>query len=165
MSTERSHSDWWTPRDLVRVLDSEFHFDLDAAASAENRICERFISQEQDALVTPWDGRTVWCNPPYGQGYHNTIAPFVYRAFEQCEEWQNTVVLLLPAYTDPRYFRDYCTQAHEIRFLTGRLAFLDGGEVRMSARFPSMLVIFKWFPGRCYKAPNMWTWDWRHQTE
>ena len=163
MSTVNSHSDWWTPKDLVRVLMDEFHFDLDAAASEQNTICPNYISEEQDALVTRWAGRNVYCNPPYGQGYHNTIAPFVQRAYEQSVELQNTVVILLPAYTDPRYWRDYCTKAHEIRFLTGRLAFLDSGKSKMSARFPSALVIFKWFPGNCYKGAHQWLWDWKAQ--
>ena len=161
MSTEASHSDWWTPRGLVSILNSEFHFDLDAAASAENTICPQFISEQQDALIASWKGKTIWCNPPYGQGYHNTIAPFVARGYEQHVEQQNTVVMLLPAYTDPKYWRDYCTKAHEIRFLTGRLAFLDGGKKKMSARFPSVLVIFKWFPGNCYKGTHTWLWDWK----
>lgn len=162
MSTENSHSDWWTPRDLIEVLAEEFHFDLDAAASAENAICPHFITEEMDALVTPWIGQNVWCNPPYGKGYVSTIPAFTQRAYEQSVEQRNTVVVLLPAYTDPRYFRDFCTKAHEIRMLTGRLAFMENGKERMSARFPSMLAIFKHFAGTCYKSPHIWTWDWRN---
>lgn len=162
MSTENSHSDWWTPRELIKVLSNEFHFDLDAAASAENAICPNYITEEMDALRTPWIGKSVWCNPPYGRGYVSTIPAFTQRAFEQSVEQRNTVVLLLPAYTDPRYWRDYCTKSHEIRFLTGRLAFMEGGVSRMSARFPSALVIFKHIAGTHYgKGPNQWLWDWR----
>lgn len=161
MATGNSHSCWWTPRSLVEVILGEFPIDLDAAADAENAICPRFITKEMDALTAPWDGRYVWCNPPYGEGNSRTIAEFVKRGYEQSVEQHNTVVMLLPAYTDPKYWRDYCSKAHEIRLLTGRLAFLDHGVSRMSARFPSALVIWKWFPGVCYKAPHIWTWDWR----
>jgi phage N-6-adenine-methyltransferase len=161
MATENSHSDWWTPRDLVSALFQEFPFDLDAAASQENAICDPFISAEKDALKTPWDGRVVWCNPPYGKGNSASIKEFVQRGYEQHLVQKNTVVMLLPAYTDPKYWRDYCTQAHEIRFLTGRLAFLEAGQKKMSARFPSAIVIWKWIPGICYKSPNTWVWDWR----
>ena len=162
MATAISHSDWWTPPELIAVLKEEFPFDLDAAASAENRICETFIGAEQDALVTPWYSKTVWCNPPYGQGYHNTIAAFVQRGYEQHLEQKNTIVMLLPAYVDPKYWRTYCMQAHEIRFLAGRLAFLDGGAKKMSARFPSALVIWKWISGAHYgKGPNQWVWNWK----
>lgn len=164
MATEQSHSEWWTPRDLIAVLDREFQFDLDAAATVENTICERFISPEQDALVTPWMGRNIWVNPPYGKGYDaSLLKAFIKRGYEQHLEQKNTVVMLLPAYTDPRYWRDYCMRAHEIRFLTGRLAFLDHGVSKMSARFPSALVIFKWFSGVCYKGTHIWQWDWRNE--
>ena len=127
MATDNSHNDWWTPLDFKQVMMDEFNFDLDAAASAENTICPRFISEEQDALVTPWVGERVWCNPPYGKGYDKMLPRFVQRGYEQHLEQQNTVVMLIPAYTDPRYWRDYCMRAHEIRFLTGRLSFLDHG--------------------------------------
>lgn len=161
MSTVNSHSDWWTPKALVQTLDEEFRFDLDAAASEENKVCERFISAEQDALVTPWEGENVWCNPPYGKGNSATIKQFVQRGYEQHVQQKNTVIMLLPAYTDPKYWSNFCTRAHEIRFLTGRLSFLDHGTSKMNARFPSAIVIFKWFPGVCHKSAHQWTWDWR----
>ena len=160
MATNQSHSIWWTPPDLIRVLKEEFPFDLDAAASPDNAIVERYITAEMDALVTPWDGRCVWVNPPYGSGNSASIKEFVQRGYEQCMEQRNTVVMLLPTYSDPKYWRDYVMKAHEIRFLTGRLKFLDHGITKMSARFPSCLVIWKWFPGTTYKAPHIWTWDW-----
>ena len=161
MATENSHSDWWTPEALALVVKDEFNFDLDAAAEAENTLAPRFITREQDALRTPWDGERVWCNPPYGEGHSHSIRDFVERAYTQHLEQQNTIVMLLPAYTDPRYWRDFVMKAHEIRFLTGRLAFLEAGQKKMSARFPSALVIWKWFPGHCYKGPHTWLWDWR----
>lgn len=161
MATVNSHSDWWTPPDFAHVVGAEFNFDLDAAASINNRICDNFIDEAQDALKTPWFGDNIWCNPPYGKGYDSTIAQFVQRGYEQHIDQQSTVVMLLPAYTDPKYWRDYCTKAHEIRFLTGRLSFLDHGVSKTSARFPSALVIFKWFPGVCYKQAHTWLWDWR----
>lgn len=164
MATPNSHNNWGTPPELFEVLNREFLFDLDAAASVENALVPNFISQEQDALVTPWVGRAVFCNPPYSRGNEGSaslLTSFIRRGYEQSVEQCNTVVMLIPAYTDPKYWRDYCTKAHEIRFLTGRLKFLENGHIRTSARFPSVLVIFKWLPGTCYKAPNTWLWDWR----
>lgn len=59
------------------------------------------------------------------------------------EEAQNgsTVVMLLHARTDTRWFHDYIYQKPnvEIRFVRGRLKF--GGN-RNNAPFPSMVVIF-----------------------
>lgn len=162
MATENSHSEWWTPLELIKVLRQEFPFDLDAAANAENAICEKFISAEQDALKTPWEGRVVWCNPPYGNGNSATIKDFVARGYEQQLVQKNTVVMLLPTYCDPKYWSEYVCEAYEIRDLVGRLSFLDSGQKKTSARFPSSIVIWKYIPGIHYgKSPNRWSWDWR----
>lgn len=162
MATEKSHSCWHTPPELIKVLKQEFNFDLDAAASADNAICERFITEEMDALKTPWDGRCVWINPPYGEGHSKSISEFVQRAYEQHLEQRNTVVMLIPSYLDPKYWRDYVCKSHEVRDLVGRLQFLDHGVKKMSARFSSSIVIFKHIPGACYgKSPNRFSWDWR----
>jgi hypothetical protein len=48
----------------------------------------------------------------------------------------NTVILLLPARTDTKWFHNYCIE-HEIEFLKGRLKF---GNAINSAPFPSMIV-------------------------
>ena len=51
-----------------------------------------------------------------------------------------TVVLLIPARTDTKYFHEYIyNKVKEIRFIKGRLKF---GNQSNSAPFPSMLVIF-----------------------
>ena len=153
-----SHDLWGTPLDLFMVLDREFNFDLDAAATHQDTLVPRFISPENDALKTPWTGNAVWCNPPYTQ-----LPAFIKRGYEQGIEQQNTVVMLIPAYTDPRYWSEYVMRAHEVRFLKGRLKFRDGmGTATMSARFPSVVVVYKHLVGATHgKAPNQFVWDWR----
>jgi phage N-6-adenine-methyltransferase len=159
-----SHDNWRTPKELFNVLDAEFKFNIDAAASAENALVGCYITAEEDALKTEWQHKgselihTAWCNPPY-----TLIGPFVQRAYEQSQKHHMTTVILIPAYTDPKYWSDYVMKAHEIRFLKGRLAFLDeDGMKKTSARFPSVVVVNKWIKGQFYgKAPNQFTWDWR----
>ena len=155
-----SHDLWLTPPELFNTLNEEFQFDLDAAASSENTFCENFISEAQNALTTPWEGRTVWCNPPY-----TLIGPFVKRAYEEHLTQQNTIVLLIPTYVDPKYWKDFVMGAHEVRDLVGRIQFIDGNNPtgkKQSARFPSSLVIFKHIKGLHFgKSPNRWSWDWR----
>lgn len=159
-----SHDNWRTPPEFFEVCDHEFGFFLDAAASPENTLCVGCITEKDNALLTPWvfdyAPGPVWCNPPY-----SLIGPFVKRAYEQSEEHGITCCVLLPAYTDPRYWSDYVMKAHEVRFLKGRLSFLDeDGGKRTSARFPSVLVVFKKIVGAHYgKSPNQWVWDWRAQ--
>lgn len=140
-------TEWETPPELFKLLDTEFHFTLDAAARIENRKCKFFIDPEQNAFHTRWsklsEGMPVWLNPPYGR----EVGRWVKRAWEQSTEGEGcTVVLLLPARTDTRWFHDFCVRG-EVRFLRGRLKFLERGERRDAAPFPNMVVVFGYSPG------------------
>lgn len=136
---------WETPQDFFDKLNKEFHFTLDACATSENTKCEKFYSPEIDGLSQPWDG-IVWCNPPYGRN----IWRWVLAASVASGARGSTVVMLLPARTDTKWFHDYIYGKAEIRFVKGRLKF---GGSKNSAPFPSMIVIFrppkKGFGGRC----------------
>lgn len=125
---------WETPQDFFDELDQEFHFDLDVCALPENAKCARYYTPEQDGLSQPWAG-TCWCNPPYGR----EIGSWVRKGFLSSVEGGATVVMLLPARTDTRWFHEYIYGKAEVRFIKGRLKF--GGSTN-SAPFPSMIVIF-----------------------
>lgn len=134
-----SQTDMWeTPQDLFDDLDREFHFDLDVCAIPENAKCKKFYTPEQDGLSQPWDG-TCWCNPPYGRD----IGKWVKRALF-ASVGGATVVMLLPARTDTKWFHDYIYKRAEIRFVKGRLKF---GNSKNSAPFPSMIVVFRGLKG------------------
>ena len=122
---------WETPPQFFQALDAEFHFDLDVCALPENAKCTRYYTPEDDGLKQPWNG-TCWCNPPYGR----IISEWVKKASES----ETTVVMLLPARTDTKWFHEYIYGKAEVRFIRGRLKF--GGAVN-SAPFPSMVVIFR----------------------
>ena len=62
------------------------------------------------------------------------------KAYLTVRHWGNTVVMLLPARTDTKWFHDYIYGKAEIRFVRGRLKF---GKSKNSAPFPSMIVIFR----------------------
>ena len=127
---------WSTPQDLFNELDNEFHFTLDVCADEFNHKCDKYYSKEQNGLSQPWIGN-VWCNPPYGR----EIGQWVRRALFASVAG-NTVVMLLPARTDTKWFHDYIYKRDnvEIRFIKGRLKF---GGSKNSTPFPSMIVIFK----------------------
>lgn len=130
-----SKSDMWsTPQDFFDKLNSEFHFTLDVCATPENAKCEKFYTEKDDGLSKPWAG-VVWCNPPYGMG----IGHWVRRGFLSSLAG-STVVMLLPARTDTKWFHDYIYGKAEIRFIRGRLKF---GDSKNSAPFPSMVAIFR----------------------
>ena len=129
---------WETPQDLFNELDKEFHFDLDVCATPENTKCKAFYTPDHDGLIQPWNG-TFWCNPPYGRNIGQWVRRALFASFGGA-----TVVMLLPARTDTKWFHDYIYNRSEIRFLKGRLKF---GTSKTGAPFPSMVVIFKGLKG------------------
>ena len=137
-------SEWETPDDLFKQLDREFHFTLDAAASDSNYRCEQYITKAGNGLEHSWDtDGAVWVNPPYGKG----VEKWIQRAYDQCIANALTVVMLLPARTDTKWFHKYAGLKHvEIRFLKGRLKFKGAPA---PAPFPSLLLIFR--PGGKYE--------------
>jgi site-specific DNA-methyltransferase (adenine-specific) len=116
--------EWSTPKGVKSELDREFHFDFDPCP----------IDGKHDglsSLFTPWTGRRVFCNPPYGP----KLGKWLQRGMEA-----DLAVFLIPARTDTRWFHEIVLpKAKEIRFIKGRLRF---GDAINSAPFPSMLVIF-----------------------
>lgn len=125
---------WETPQDFFDSLDSEFNFDVDVCALPENAKCRNYYTPETDGLRQIWAG-TCWCNPPYGR----KIGDWVKKADESAKAGA-TVVMLLPARTDTKWFHEYICGLAEIRFIRGRLKF---GESQNAALFPSMVVIFR----------------------
>lgn len=128
--------DWATPQAFFDIVDGEFDFTLDAAADAQNAKCKRYYDEHADGLSLPWAG-TVWCNPPYGRA----IAKWVEKGYREAQSGA-TVVMLIPARTDTRYWHDYVMKAAEIRLLRGRLVF-GTGDARANAPFPSALIVFR----------------------
>ena len=123
--------EWETPQDFFDRLDAEFRFDLDVCATPQNAKCKTYFTKADDGLTQDWIG-TCWCNPPYGR----EIGKWVKKASES----KTTVVMLLPARTDTKWFHDYIYGKAEIEFIKGRLKF---GSSKNSAPFPSMIVIFR----------------------
>lgn len=122
---------WATPQDLFDKYDAIYQFETDVCALPENAKCKRFFTPEMDGLKQEWTG-ICWCNPPYGR----QIGKWVEKA---CKSFA-TVVMLLPARTDTKWFHDYCLPYGKIEFLRGRLKF---GGCDNSAPFPSMIVVFE----------------------
>ena len=127
---------WTTPQDFFDKLNDEFHFTLDPCADETNHKCDLFFTKEQNGLSKDWGGYSVFCNPPYGR----EISKWVQYSYEQSKKPNTTVVMLIPARTDTRYFHDYIYGKAEIRFIRGRLKF---GQATQGAPFPSMVVVFK----------------------
>lgn len=114
--------DWRTPRKVYDGLHAEFKFQFDPCPS------HALI----DGLTSEW-GSPAFVNPPFKE-----IDKWVRKSFA---EWIDgkTVVMLIPARTDTRWWHDCVMKATEIRFLRGRLKY-EGA--KFNAPFPSCVVIF-----------------------
>jgi site-specific DNA-methyltransferase (adenine-specific) len=126
----RSHAtvNWATPRDFYNALNYEFRFDYDPCP-LHGKVGPLYGA---DGLHDSWEGKRVFCNPPYGA---DKIYAFMSKAQDAA-----LAVFLVPARTDVAWFHEFAIkQAREIRFIRGRLKF---GNAKDVAPFASMLVIF-----------------------
>jgi len=127
-------NEWSTPQKFYEQLDEEYHFTLDPCCTTETAKCETFFTKEDDGLSRSWEGHTVFMNPPYGR----EIKDWIKKAYRESCKPNTTVVCLIPARTDTKYWHRYCMEAAEIRLIKGRLKFGGKGP----APFPSAVVVF-----------------------
>lgn len=113
---------------IYNELNKEFNFDFDPCP----------FKSSFDGLKIDW-GKRNFVNPPYSK-----VKEFLIKALEQLKQKNNMSVFLVFANTDTRWFHDLVYNKFEIRFLKGRLKFLDeNNNVVNSAMRPSMLIILK----------------------
>lgn len=134
-----------TPQWFFDELDSEFHFDIDLAASAENSKCKRFFTYEDNALEQTWRKRVCWCNPPWGGLRH-----WIKKAWEE-SQLGSTVVMLAPVRSETKAWQEFVIgKKPEVRFLPYKLKFAN-----MKDTFPQSLVLIVWRPHKI-KSPEEW---------
>ena len=143
--TDETIDEWETPLYLFNLLNNYMidhgydTFTLDAAASHENHLCEKYYTKEIDGLKQDWKGETVFVNPPY-----SNINEWVKKCYKEGQKHNTFVALLIPSRTDTKYWHEYCMKASEIRFLKGRISFLINGKKPKgsSNNYCSALIIF-----------------------
>jgi phage N-6-adenine-methyltransferase len=138
---------WSTPQAFYDRLNAEFNFTLDPCSDGTNNKCALYFTAEQDGLAQEWAPHTTFMNPPYGRA----IADWIRKAYEESCNGA-TVVILIPARTDTKYWHDYVMKAEEIRLIKGRLKF---GDSTNSAPFPSAVVVFRQHDGVVPKISAM----------
>ena len=109
---------WQTPKGLFAKLNEEFNFTCDVAASLENKLCDLSYGEMENALNQQWFDCN-WCNPPY-----SSITPWVNKAIEQ-HELGRTTVMLIPADTSVKWFKLAYESCNEVRFISGRISFIN----------------------------------------
>lgn len=133
---------WATPQHVFDALDAEFGFSLDVCATAANAKCSRFFTAAEDGLSQSWAADNAWMNPPYGRA----IDAWLEKAADEAEAGA-TVVCLIPARTDTRWWHDQVmARASEVRLVRGRLTF---GAASSPAPFPSAIVVYRPTPTAC----------------
>ncbi len=125
---------WATPQDFFNKLNSVFRFETDVCAIADNAKCDKYYTPDDNGLDIEWFG-TCWMNPPYGRG----IDKWIEKAYRSAKENGATVVCLVPARVDTRWWHNYCAKG-EVHFIKGRLKF---GDSKNSAPFPNAVVVFR----------------------
>lgn len=139
-NTEVSDRDLWrTPPELFAALNREFNFTCDVAASDENHLCPHYLTHEMDALSANaiW-GEVNFCNPPY-----SSILPWVVRSHIEAM-CGKTTVMLIPADTSTKWFKLAFETASEIRFISGRLAFIHNATGKKGTGNNKGSVLFVW---------------------
>lgn len=153
----KASDEWSTPQAFFDLLDDEFGFAIDVAATRHNTKCAGYFGPdglEDDALLADWgralkaveDGtwRSIfWMNPPYSR-----CREFIALASIKARLRGYTTVCLVPSRTDTRWWHDHVWDREsngyrpgvEVRFVKGRLKF---GGAKAGAPFPSVVVIFR----------------------
>lgn len=146
-------NDWQTPPELFKLLDAEFHFKVDGAASEGNALCSVFYSEELDAFHADPINTSIFVNPPYGK---------LKRWIDLFVEWidsYNTIVALVPAAPDTEWWSRAYYSASEVRLLSGRVKFVNPvtGLPDGSNTTGSTVFVFH----ASAKPKSVYLWDWR----
>jgi len=142
--------DYETPRWVIQTIEWRFGiaFDVDVAASKQNKRCHLFISEEDDALgeSSVWGGVvthdhpvTFWCNPPY-----SNVMPWIPMAYENTVFSGDECWMLLKNDSSTKWYQKCIALADEMYLITGkRISFEIDGVPDPGNNFASMLVRFR----------------------
>lgn len=149
--------EWLTPYWLYEAIDEIYKVDVDLYANEINFLAPFYYTKEN-----PFDpdkhrcDRVFYANPPYSK------CGEACKTAEQIALKGGTVIMLIPARTDTKYFHEIILKNYyEITpiitcfiFIKGRLKF---SQAKQGAPFPSMIVIFS--------HPSRMEWMKRHELE
>jgi len=122
---------WITPPEVYDPLNNEFNFNYDPCPID-------WQDGDLDGLSSDW-GTRVFCNPPYSQ-----TAKWIKKFWEESQKGK-TVILLINSITDTKAFHEYIYNKAEVRFIKGRVKFInpDNQTKRSPNVKGSMIVIFR----------------------
>jgi phage N-6-adenine-methyltransferase len=139
VSESVNNESWRTPPEVFEPLNAEFKFDLDAAATYENKLVPRYL---HCALgVMDWPGERIWLNPPYGR----KLEPFIRKAAAEADKGK-LIVALIPFRCRAAWWHvAVLGRASEVRCVRKRIRFLrpDGTRGKFTGSCDSCIVIWR----------------------
>lgn len=125
----KATDNWQTPPEIYNPLNAEFNFDFDPCP----------LNSKLDGLSINW-GKVNFVNPPY-----SLVKQFLKKAWDEIKAGNSEIAVFLTfSNTDTGWFHEYIYHKAEIRFIKGRVKFLNSnGEKVNSAMRPSMIAILK----------------------
>lgn len=129
---------WRTPKHIFNVLNNEFKFTHDLAATCSNTLCENYFV---DALSSDWTQvQSGYCNPPYSE----------IESFLALAHLPQRSVFLIPARTQTSYFVKHIFAnpfTQEIRWCHRGMRFIPPDQQTTSAKLvraplPVVIVVF-----------------------
>ncbi|NIX55333.1 MAG: hypothetical protein GWN14_05220 [candidate division Zixibacteria bacterium] len=147
----KSESSLWETDPLVFARLSVMcgGFEVDAAASDENHLCDEYYTEEHDALSFQWPNKRIYCNLPWGRGVHSNVGDWLRVGHTAAKRGAPVVCFHVPVKSDQPWWHEWASKGH-ILFVRGRLIFYIDGKPKLdkmgnvcSATFPSAFVIYQ----------------------
>lgn len=145
---------WTTPTEItqgiIKFLEYQkeiswggLNYDLDSCANSINtKVPHNFITEEMNALEVDWNGRRVWCNPPYSRG---NVSAFINKAIVEVQSSPKDIIMLLNVDPSTKYFNKIVEHAQCIVYVTSqRIRFInmETGGIGANPTKSSMFVLF-----------------------
>ncbi len=141
---KRNSDEYQTPPDFFKLLDDEFHFDLDPCTTIENNLkINHYFTKKYNGLLEDWNFynfnnvNNVFVNPPYSE-----IGKWIEKGYNESLKGSN-IIFLIMVDTSLSYWHDIIFSfAKQIRFINGRLNFYYNNYPTNNNFHASSIIIF-----------------------
>jgi len=143
-----------TPPAFIAAIEQRWgKITLDLAASDKVHVCDSYFTSKIDGLKQDWGipNGLLFCNPPFGK-----IGPWVEKAAATTSKGflRPTILVLVPAAIETRWFRRYVYNVANVHILNPRLTF-----VGHKYNFPKGLILCE-YPGSVVgEVMDYWNWQ------
>jgi len=119
-------NEWQTPPEFLNLVREFYGGDIELDP-ASNPVAQQTVKaldyysyeEGRDGLLLPWNGRKVYCNPPYSR---DLIVPFVEKALSEVNNGAELVMLVNSA-TDTLWYHTLIAHSSVLLMWRGRLKF------------------------------------------